>query len=371
MNNADAHLPISFVPGPCPVHPDVLEYLAKPPFDHRTLEYGTLLDELTSMLQSMIGTCVADVYVLPSSGTQALEATMRNLVSPGHSVIVPINGHMGERLAHIADVVSSSVQRVRSPWTHCFDWERLQSKITKGSLVVAVHHETSTGYSNDIGRLGSICRDRDALLLVDTISSVGALPIRMDNTNVDAIVATSQKGVGSIAGLGIVAVGPRAWKRYNSIPKRPSFAWDWNVMRREFYRNPKRSPWTPAASLIRALHCSLTMYESRGGIASAAKRTADRTLMLRTGLAKLNFRILPIGDREDLGPVTVAYPPKLTHADDLIRMLLEDHCITISGGQGILRGKVIRVALFGELGYEAISRLLNSLDQIISPSSIS
>lgn len=369
MSNKHPTTLVSLVPGPCSVHPDVLSALSLPPLDHRTAEYGEILADITSILRTMFGTQAGDVFVVPATGTQTLEATIRNLAVRGHSIVVPFNGHMGQRLTKLASIFDCPVRCISSPLGNCLNWERISSEITEGALVTVVHHESSTGFTNNLHRLGALCRERDAVIVVDAISSAGSLPINMDKAGIDVVVATSQKGVGSVAGLGIIVVGPRAWKRFRDQKSPKTLAWDWSAMKEEYERNPRRSPWTPSANLMRALHCSLSLFQDRGGIIAAVKRKTELSLMLRRSLTELGFKVMVAGDGAESGPIIAAYPPSMVSANDLRQSLHQDYGIIVSGGQGMLRGQVLRFALFGDSAPQDVGCLLDALKQLINRNS--
>jgi serine---pyruvate transaminase len=323
---------ILMTPGPTPVPPEVLLAQGSPLVYHRGPGYGQLLREVTAGLKAMLKT-KGDVLVFTSSGTGGLESAVSNLFSPGDRVVVPVAGYFGDRFARIAEAP------------------------TKG--VLAQHSETSTGVVHDVEAIGRVTKDAGVLLVVDVISSVGAVPYEGDAWNVDVAVGGSQKALGATPGLAFVSVAEAAWAASRESTS-PRFYFDWAAYKMSFDLPDPESPWTPAISLLLGLREALRLYQEEGEEAVLARHR------LLSEATKEGVRALGLDlDGEHLDrawAVTAVRAPEGIDGNELVAKVRADHGIVLAPGQGPLKGKVFRIGHLGQYDRFDIVRCLAALE---------
>jgi serine---pyruvate transaminase len=351
---------ILMTPGPTPVPPEVLQAQGGPLVYHRGPGYGRLLREVTDGLKAMLKT-EGDVLVFTSSGTGGLESAVANLFSPGDRVIVPVAGYFGDRFARIAEAFHLDVRRVEYDWGRAAVPEDIAGAIaeapTKG--VLAQHSETSTGVVHDIEAMGQVTRDAGVLLVVDVISSVGAVPFGGDAWGVDVAVGGSQKALGATPGLSFVSVSDAAWAASRDATN-PRFYFDWAAYKQSYELPDPESPWTPAISLLLGLREAIRLYREEGEEAVLARH---RMLSEAT---KEGVRALGLDlDGEHLErawAVTAVRAPEGIDGNELVARVRADHGIVLAPGQGPLKGKVFRIGHLGQYDRFDIVRCLAALE---------
>src|SRR6266511_2745384 len=214
-------------PGPTPVPPQVLLAQGSPLVYPRGPGYGAILREVTEGLQRIMKTG-SGVLVFTSSGTGGLESAVANLFSPGDRVVVPVAGYFGERFAKIARAFGLDVRTIDYEWGQAVQAEDVRAALEEAPAkgVLMQHSETSTGVIHDVEAVGRITRGTDTLLVVDVISSLGAVPYEGDAWGVDVGVGGSQKALGATPGLSFVSINERAWDASRSATN-PRFYFDW------------------------------------------------------------------------------------------------------------------------------------------------
>jgi serine---pyruvate transaminase len=351
---------ILMTPGPTPVPPEVLLAQGSPLVYHRGPAYGALLREVTDGLSEMLKTR-ADVLMFTSSGTGGLESAVANLFSPGDRVVVPVAGYFGDRFARIAEAFKLEVRRIDYDWGRAAKAEDVAVVMaeapTKG--VLAQHSETSTGVVHDIEALGSVCMDAGALLVVDVISSLGAVPYDGDAWGVDVAVGGSQKALGATPGLAFVSVSEKAWEASRGATN-PRFYFDWAAYKASLDAKDPESPWTPAISLMLGMRAALRLFFEEGEEAVLARH---RTLSEAT---KEGVRALGLdldGEYpERAWAVTAVRAPEGIDGNELVARVRADHGIILAPGQGPLKGKVFRVGHLGHYDRFDIVRCLAALE---------
>jgi serine---pyruvate transaminase len=351
---------ILMTPGPTPVPPEVLLAQGSPLVYHRGPGYGRLLREVTAGLKAMLKT-KGDVLVFTSSGTGGLESAVANLFSPGDRVVVPVAGYFGDRFARIAEAFHLDVRRVEYEWGRAAVAEDLAAAVaeapTKGLL--AQHSETSTGVVHDVEAIGRVTKDAGVLLVVDVISSVGAVPYEGDAWNVDVAVGGSQKALGATPGLAFVSVSDAAWAASRESTS-PRFYFDWAAYKLSFDLPDPESPWTPAISLLLGLREALRLYQEEG-----EEAVLDRHRLLSEA-TKEGVRALGLDlDGEHLDrawAVTAVRAPEGIDGNELVAKVRADHGIVLAPGQGPLKGKVFRIGHLGHYDRFDIIRCLAALE---------
>ena len=207
------------LPGPVPVAPQVLRALSKPMINHRGPEFRRLLDESREKLRGVFKT-ESDVLILNGSGTCAMEAAVGNLGTDKRYIALE-NGKFGERLKSLTALYGSSMA-VIADWGTSIEVEQVKQALETGAdAVTLVHNETSTGMTNDVQQIGALCRKRDALLIMDGVSSIGGIQAPIDRWGVDIAFTGSQKCLGLPPGLSMISVSDRAWDVIKTAEKRP------------------------------------------------------------------------------------------------------------------------------------------------------
>jgi aspartate aminotransferase-like enzyme len=351
---------ILMTPGPTPVPPEVLLAQGSPLVYHRGPGYGALLREVTEGLQTMLKT-KADVLMFTSSGTGGLESAVANLFSPGDRVVVPVAGYFGDRFARIAEAFHLDVRRVEYDWGRAARPEDVSEALgeapTKG--VLAQHSETSTGVIHDVEAMGQVCRDEGALLVVDVISSLGAVPYDGDGWGVDVAVGGSQKALGATPGLAFVSVAKAAWEASRQA-ENPRFYFDWAAYKASLDLPDPESPWTPAISLMLGMRAALRLYFEEGEEA-VLRRHRILSEATKEGVRALGLDL--DGEHpERAWAVTAVRAPEGIDGNELVARVRRDHGIILAPGQGPLKGKVFRIGHLGHYDRFDIVRCLAALE---------
>ncbi|MEV5894232.1 pyridoxal-phosphate-dependent aminotransferase family protein [Nonomuraea fuscirosea] len=332
------------IPGPTNVPDRVLRAIAQPTIDHRGPAFARLAGELLERLKVVFATS-GPVVVYPSSGTGAWEAALVNTLSPGEKVLAFETGHFSSLWCEMAARLGLVVDLVPGDWRHGADPAALAERLTPDvAAVMVVHNETSTGVRSRVPEIRDAL-DRaghDALLLVDTISSLGSMDYRHDEWGVDVTVGCSQKGLMLPPGIGFNAVSEKALARRGRLPR--SY-WDWDPIiaanRQGFF------PYTPPTNLLYGLREALVMLEEEGLAAVFAQhdRHAEAT---RLAVRGWGLEVLCADEREYSSSLTAVLMPDGHDADAVRRLILERYDMSLGTGLGRLAGRVFRI---GHLGH--------------------
>lgn len=344
------------IPGPTNVPDQVLRELARPTIDHRGPEFAELTLDLLPRLRAVFR-CAGPVVMYPSSGTGAWEAALVNTLSPGDRVLAFETGHFATLWRDMAERLGLRVDFVPGDWRHGADpdeAERILAADAAGpaaaeiAAVMVVHNETSTGVRSRVPEIRAAL-DRTghpALLLVDTISSLGSMDYRHDEWGVDVTVSCSQKGLMLPPGLGFNAVGDKALAATERA-RSPRSYWDWGPIieanRRGFF------PYTPPTNLLYGLDAGLAMLEAEGLAAAFARhdRLAEAT---RQAVRAWGLEVLCADEREYSSTLTAVLLPEPYDADKVRRIILESFDMSLGTGLGRLAGRVFRIGHLGHLG---------------------
>lgn len=345
------------IPGPTPVPEAALLALAKHPIGHRTSEFSNLMGEVTANLKWLHQT-ESDVLMLTTSGTGAVEAGMINFLSPGDRVLVGCNGKFGDRWAEVAEAYNLQVEKITAEWGQPLNpdlfAEKLQSDTEKQiKAVIITHSETSTGVLNDLETINRHVKEHgEALIIVDTVTSLGAVNIPMDTWGLDVVASGSQKGYMIPPGLGFVAISPKAWSAYKTA-KLPKYYLDLAKYRKATAKNT--TPFTPPVNLIVALHTTLGMMK-REGLEAMFARHQRLMNATREGIKGLN---LPLFAADSCAsPAITAVAPERVEAEQIRAILKKKFDIALAGGQDHLKGKIFRI---GHLGFVSDRDILSAI----------
>jgi aspartate aminotransferase-like enzyme len=351
-----------FTPGPTPVPPQVLAALAEPVLHHRAPDFRDVYARVLSRLQEVHRTS-ADVLLFTCSGTGAFESAIVSLCSPGERVLAVSAGNFGERWASMARTYGCEVEELRYEWgetPNAADLERKLAEIEPVSLVFLVQSETSTGVVSDIESLAQVVKDAGALVVVDAVSSLGAVPLEMDDWGLDVVIAGSQKALMTPPGLATAAVSPAAWEQV-ARSTLPSFYFDWERTRKA--QAKLDSAFTPAVSLIVALDVALGLL-LEDGLDVAFERHTRLGRACRAGIKAMGLELFsPDEDRSAV--VTAARMPDGMDSSDLTRALRDRHGVTIAGGQGDLKNTIFRIGHIGWYDEFDIATALSAVELVL------
>lgn len=334
------------IPGPIPVPQDILEKMSTPMTNHRGPRFRELLYRVTDGLKQVFRT-ERDVFVLTSSGTGAMEAAVVNTLSPGEKVLCASIGSFGDRFGKIAETFGADVTMLRFDQGTAIRIDDLRSALDADpdiSTVLVTHNETNTGVTNDLEQVATVVkREFDKLLLVDGISSVCSLPLETDEWDLDVVATASQKGWMLPPGLAFISVSQRAWEASERAAM-PRFYFD--LAAYKDYYGKGQPPWTPNLSAMYALEYALTKIIDEG-VENVWRRHAEIGQMTRDGIRELGLDVFP-DEAVASNTVTAVRMPEGVNADDLRKVVLDDHDVVLAGAYGELTGKMFRI---GHLGY--------------------
>jgi serine---pyruvate transaminase len=328
-----------FTPGPTPVPPQVLAALAEPVLHHRGPDFKLVYSECLERLKAVFRT-EREVLVYTSSGTGLMESAVANLVSPGDRVLVVSAGYFGERWTHIARAYGAEVDELRCEWGAAPSAADLEGRLEGVSVVFLTQSETSTGVVADLQTLAAAAKAAGALVAVDAISSLGAVPLETDAWGLDVVVSGSQKALMTPPGLALVAVSEEAWGRRGRSPR---FYFDWERTRAA--QEKLDAPSTPATSLVVALNVALGLLLD-GGLEAAFEHHVRLGRACRAGIKAMGLELFSPDD-DTAAVVTAVRAPEGIDSDDLVLTLRDRFGMTLAPGQGALKGKIFRIGHIG------------------------
>jgi aspartate aminotransferase-like enzyme len=332
-----------FTPGPTMVPEEVLLEMARPMEHHRTSIYKEWVKEAHGLLQYLFQT-KATCVTLAGSGTAAAEAAIVGCCPPGHKALVIDNGKFAERWWKVCAAFGIAHTRLPIEWgrgAKAADITKALDADPKIDTVIVVHSETSTTALSDIAGISRVTRERGAILIVDGITAVGAIPCKMDEWGVDAYLTGSQKALMLPPGLAFVAVSDRAWERIES-GKMPMLYNDLKAYRKSLAEWDV--PYTPAVSLVRGLLWVLRGIKERG-LESIWTETAMLARGTRAAAEALGLGVFPA---DPVDSVTAMVVPQGVDEGALRKTMRGKYGFQIAGGQGDLKGKIVR---FSHMGY--------------------
>jgi alanine-glyoxylate transaminase/serine-glyoxylate transaminase/serine-pyruvate transaminase len=335
-------------PGPSDVAPSVLKALSMPLLGHLDPVFVKMMDEIKEMLRSVFLTKNEMTFPVSGTGSAGMEFCFVNLIEPGDEVIIGVNGVFGTRMVDVAERCGAKVTRVESPWGTIIEpkavAEALKNK--KPKLVAIVHAETSTGALTPVKEISDLARAAGALFVLDTVTSLGGCPVRIDEWQVDAVYSGTQKCLSCPPGLSPVSFSPRALEAArNRKSKVQSWYLDVNLLA-SYWGQERVYHHTAPISMNYGLHEALRLVLVEG-LENRWKRHQENHLLLKEGLKELGLSIASQEGHQlwQLNAITV---PQGADEAGVRKRLLTDFGIEIGAGLGPLKGKVWRVGLMGE-----------------------
>jgi aspartate aminotransferase-like enzyme len=347
--------------GPTPLPPAVSQVMAEPMLYHRAPAFIEVYARVLERLKPVFETD-NDVLVFASSGSGAMESAVANLARPGEPALVASCGKFGERWAELCDAYGAATVHHDAGWGNRVEPAELDRLLAENAGVEAVFttlSETSTGVVNDIRELAETAHRHGALLVVDAVSGLGAIPVRQDEWNIDVVVAGSQKALMAPPGLGFASANAAALERAEASPGR-RYYFDWGKTAAGQRKDPPDSPFTPPVGLFAALDVALGLIADEGldqvferhRLLGSATRAAARALELE--------QFGP--DDENANVVTAIALPETIDGAKVPKLMRDRYGVTIAGGQGQLKGRIARIAHCGYFGAFDIVTTVSALE---------
>lgn len=349
-----------FTPGPTPVPPQVLAALAEPVLHHRGADFRVIYERCLGRLQEICRTR-ADVLLFTASGTAAMESVGANLCEGSRAVVVS-SGYFGERWEKIAALHGAEVEAIRYEWGETPRPDEVAARLAElggADIVFLTQSETSTGVVADIQALAAAAKQAGAIVAVDAISSLGAVPLEMDAWGLDAVASGSQKALMTPPGLAVCAVSEDAVAA--SKPSR-SFYLDWAATRKAQAKFD--APFTPATSLIVALDVALGLLLA-DGLEATFERHRRLGRACRAGVKAMGLELFsPDEDRSAV--VTAIRVPETIDSGDVVSGVRKHFGMTIANGQGHLKGKIFRLGHIGWFDIFDITTALSAVELVLA-----
>jgi aspartate aminotransferase-like enzyme len=328
-----------FTPGPTPVPPEVLAASAEPMVHHRGPDFRDIYARTLSRLKEVYRT-ESDVLLFTASGTGAMESTVANLTEAGERVAVVSHGSFGERWVAICERYGLDVHAIRYEWGESPDPDEVGAAVRESGaeIVFCQQSDTSTGVVADVRGIREAVGG--ATLVVDAISSLGAVPLETDAWGIDVVVSGSQKALMSPPGLAMVSVPERVLAR--AKPPR-TFYFDWRANKKA--QDVLDAAFTPAVSIIRSLDVALGLILD-DGLDAAFERHVRLGRAARAGIKAMGLELFSPDD-DGAAVVTAIRSPEGINSDELLLHLRDRHGVTLAPGQAHLKGKIFRIGHIG------------------------
>lgn len=354
-------------PGPSMVHPRVLQAMSAPLLGHLDPAFLALMDDIQQSLRQLFATTNRFTLAISGTGSAGMEAAIANVVEPGDAVIVGVNGIFGTRLATVVERCGGKAIRIEAPWGHIVDSSAIDIALQRSGpvkAVVLVHAETSTGAWQPLQATGRLCRAHNALFIVDAVTSLGGIPVEVDEWGIDVCYSGTQKCLSCPPGLAPLTVSERTLEVI-AARRTPCQSWylDLSLIAAYWQEGSRAYHHTAPVSMLYALREALRLVEEEGLPARFARHQYNNRALV-DGLLALGFAPLPDADYRLPMLTCVTVPPHIDEAG-VRAQLLQTFGIEIGGGLGPLKGQVWRVGLMGESCTEAhVLALLNALEDI-------
>lgn len=353
------------IPGPTPCPDDVLQAMSRQMINHRGPEFAEIIARITTGLQEMFET-KNDVLTLTSAGTGAIESAVVNTLSPGDRALCVSIGVFGDRFADIAQTYGVSVDKLSFELGTAADPDQVADALKKDAsykAVLVTHNETSTGVTNDLGAIARAVRAArpDILILVDAISSLGSVPLPIDEWDLDVVFTGSQKGWMVPPGMAMVAVSARAWDAIAKA-KIPRYYFDYT--KAKSYLEKGQTPWTPAISIYFAMDVALEKLRKEG-LPAIHERHARLGQFTRDNVKALGLKLLAKDERYASNTVTAVWVPEGVDGPSLNKLMRTEYNTVLAGGQGPLTGKIFRIGHLGLVTQEDLQACFDALRQAL------
>jgi aspartate aminotransferase-like enzyme len=315
--------------------------------NHRSEEFEQILKTVLGNLRTIFGTA-ENVFILGGSGRTSVEASLINALSPGDKVLVGLNGNFGDMMATICKDMGFLVEPVGRDWNGPIDPADVEAALSRDpsiKTVAVVHNESSTGIVNDIKALAEVAHRHGAIIVVDGVSSVGGMPVNVDEWEIDICATGSQKCLMSPPGLGIVAVRQAAWKRIESSKSYRHYM-DFRRLKELADRPMPQTPGTTPVSMVRCLDAACRMIMDEG-IENGYQRHVRMARAARLGAKALGFSLSPIGQTSPT-LITLAIDDSPAFLDGVMK----EYALHLGRGLGKLSKSTFRIGIMGAAANE-------------------
>jgi alanine-glyoxylate transaminase / serine-glyoxylate transaminase / serine-pyruvate transaminase len=345
----------------------ILAAMSRPTVGHLDPQFLSLMDSVGEKLRYVFGTGNRMTFPVSGTGSAGMEAALANVVGPGDTVVVGVNGVFGIRIAEMSRRMGAKVVTVEAPWGEIVPPERMMEALEANPgarLAALVHAETSTGIHQPLDELGAFLREKETLYLVDAVTSLGGVPVDVDRRGIDVCYSGSQKCLGVPPGLAPITFSQAALER---IEKRGSPCQSWYLdvgLIAGYLGSERRYHHTAPINMVYALHEGLTILEEEGLEARFARHKAVGERLQREFLGRGFQLFAQEGYR--LPQLTSAALPGGREEGPLRKRLLEEFHIEVGGGLGPATGRIWRIGLMGAgATHETVDRLLSAVDQVL------
>lgn len=353
-------------PGPSNVSPSVLQAMALGLVGHLDPAFVEMMEEIKQMLRQVFLTRNEMTFPVSGTGSAGMEFCFANLIEPGDEVLIGINGVFGARMADVAQRCGAKVVKVEAPWGQIIEPGQIAEalKQCRPKLVALVHAETSTGALTPVEEISRLAHQAGALFLLDTVTSLGGCPVRIDDWKVDAVYSGTQKCLSCPPGLSPVSLSPRALERARKrAVKVGSWYFDVNLLS-SYWGQERVYHHTAPVSMNYALHEALRLV-LREGLENRWRRHEQNHLALKQGLAKLGLK-LAAQQGHQLWQLNAVWVPEGVDEAAVRKRLLTEFNIEIGSGLGPLKGKIWRIGLMGETSSaENVATVVSALGQAL------
>jgi alanine-glyoxylate transaminase / serine-glyoxylate transaminase / serine-pyruvate transaminase len=353
-------------PGPSNAAPSVLHAMSQPLIGHLDPVFIQLMEEIKGMLREVFQTSNEIAFPVSGTGSAGMEFCFANLIEPGDQVVIGVNGVFGGRMADVAERCGAHVTKVEAAWGTVIEPAQIAAALKglRPKIVALVHAETSTGVLTPVEEISRLVREAGALFVLDTVTSLGGCPVRIDAWGVDAVYSGTQKCLSCPPGLSPVSFGPRAMAAATRR-KRKVQSWYLDVNLLAAYWGQDRAyHHTAPISMNYALHEALRLVLAEG-LENRWRRHEQNHLALKTGLAEMGLELASQAGHQ-LRTLNAIRVPVGADEAAVRKKLLSEYNIEIGAGLGPLKGKIWRVGLMGESSRrENVDSFLSALKTLL------
>ena len=352
-------------PGPTMLPPNVREAMGRQIIHHRTADFTETLEQLQEGLKYVFG-CKNPVAVMASSGTGAMEAAVTNLFSKGDKVICVSIGNFGDRFIQLSEMFGLEAITIQYEWGEVAKTADIEAAIqahpdVKGVLIT--QNETSTGVSNDVKAVAELTKNTEILLVVDAISALGGIEMRMDEWGIDCVVAGSQKGLMASPGLGFAALSDKAWAACEKCTQ-PRFYFDLRKYRKGIEGLSENPPYTPAITTMQGQAEALKNIREEG-LPAVYARHARLAKATQKAVQALHLELLPDAENSSNIITAVKVPDGLDIAA-VLKTMNKKFDIMLTGGQKALKGKIFRIGHCGFVSESDLIKTFSALERALA-----
>lgn len=351
MTTSSIHPPQRFLwgPGPTQVAPSVYAAMSQPIVSHVDPYFFQVTERVAEMLRVVFGTKNPLTFAISGTGSGGMETAISSVVEPGTKVAIFANGFFSDRMTEMAKRNGGNVVRFEKPWGEVYTDAEAADFIgrEKPQVVMYVQAETSTGAFQQGTGICKAAHDAGALVIADVVTSLGATPVKVDETGIDIAYSCTQKGLSSVPGLAPITVSPKAAEH---IEKRatPNRSWYFDLkLLNDYYKVSHRYHHTASATLFYALHEALSLIMAEGAEARFERHRKMHHEFVK-GVEKLGMKMHVAPEHRIVNLNTPRVPEGVDDAK-VRKILLEEHGIEIMGGFGPLAGKIFRIGVMGPL----------------------